>query len=262
MCLVEVKGGPPKPTASCAMAVRDLRPGPKGEPPVVETNSPMARKARAGRDGIPADQPSAGLPDLRSGRRMRSAGSGDGLWRRHFALRREQARGREQIYRRAGQDLDEPLHPLHALRPLHHRSRRRFRTRRDRARRGHGDHLLSRAGADFRIAGQCRRPLPGRRADLEADRVPCAPVGICEDRIGRRDGRARLGDPRRLARPRGHPHPAARQRGDQRGVDFRQDAPCRRRPQGAAPRPALCAHRRQADARRHGRRPSPRSPPR
>jgi len=48
MCLVEVKGGPPKPTASCAMAVRDLRPGPKGEPPVVETNSPMARKAREG----------------------------------------------------------------------------------------------------------------------------------------------------------------------------------------------------------------------
>jgi NADH-quinone oxidoreductase subunit G len=48
MCLVEVKGGPPKPTASCAMSVKDLRPGPKGEPPVVETNSPMARKAQAG----------------------------------------------------------------------------------------------------------------------------------------------------------------------------------------------------------------------
>jgi NADH-quinone oxidoreductase subunit G len=48
MCLVEVKGGPPKPTASCAMAVKDLRPGPKGEPPVVETNSPMVRKARRG----------------------------------------------------------------------------------------------------------------------------------------------------------------------------------------------------------------------
>jgi NADH-quinone oxidoreductase subunit G len=48
MCLVEVKGGPPKPTASCAMAVRDLRPGPKGEPPVVMTNSQMARKARQG----------------------------------------------------------------------------------------------------------------------------------------------------------------------------------------------------------------------
>jgi NADH-quinone oxidoreductase subunit G len=30
------------------MAVKDLRPGPKGEPPVVETNSPMVRKARQG----------------------------------------------------------------------------------------------------------------------------------------------------------------------------------------------------------------------
>jgi NADH-quinone oxidoreductase subunit G len=48
MCLVEVKGGPPKPTASCAMQVKDLRPGPEGQPPVVLTNSPMVRKARAG----------------------------------------------------------------------------------------------------------------------------------------------------------------------------------------------------------------------
>jgi NADH-quinone oxidoreductase subunit G len=48
MCLVEVKGGPPKPTVSCAMGVKDLRPGPNGEPPVVETNSPMARKGRRG----------------------------------------------------------------------------------------------------------------------------------------------------------------------------------------------------------------------
>ncbi len=48
MCLVEVKGGPPKPTASCAMGVKDLRPGPNGEPPVVETKSPMVKKAREG----------------------------------------------------------------------------------------------------------------------------------------------------------------------------------------------------------------------
>ncbi|MGA3304112.1 MAG: NADH-quinone oxidoreductase subunit NuoG [Methylovirgula sp.] len=48
MCLVEVKGGPPKPVASCAMAVRDLRPGPNGEPPVVLTKSPMVKKARHG----------------------------------------------------------------------------------------------------------------------------------------------------------------------------------------------------------------------
>ena len=48
MCLVEVVGGPPKPTASCAMQVKDLRPGPEGQPPVVRTNSPMVKKAREG----------------------------------------------------------------------------------------------------------------------------------------------------------------------------------------------------------------------
>jgi NADH-quinone oxidoreductase subunit G len=48
MCLVEVKGGPPKPAASCAMGVRDLRPGPNGEAPEIFTNTPMVRKAREG----------------------------------------------------------------------------------------------------------------------------------------------------------------------------------------------------------------------
>ncbi len=48
MCLVEVKGGPPKPVASCAMAVRDLRPGPNGEAPEVFTKSEMVKKARHG----------------------------------------------------------------------------------------------------------------------------------------------------------------------------------------------------------------------
>ncbi len=48
MCLVEVVGGPPKPAASCAMQVKDLRPGPNGEAPLVKTNSPMVKKAREG----------------------------------------------------------------------------------------------------------------------------------------------------------------------------------------------------------------------
>jgi NADH-quinone oxidoreductase subunit G len=47
MCLVELAGSP-KPVASCAWAVRDCRPGPKGEPPEVKTRSPMVRKAREG----------------------------------------------------------------------------------------------------------------------------------------------------------------------------------------------------------------------
>ena len=48
MCLVEVVGGPPKPAASCAMQVKDLRPGPEGQPPQVKTKSPMVKKAREG----------------------------------------------------------------------------------------------------------------------------------------------------------------------------------------------------------------------
>ncbi len=47
MCLVELKGAP-KPVASCAWGVRDCRPGPNGEPPVVNTKTPLVRKAREG----------------------------------------------------------------------------------------------------------------------------------------------------------------------------------------------------------------------
>src|SRR5882672_6470954 len=47
MCLVDLKGSP-EPVASCAWGVRDCRPGPNGEAPVVNTKSPMVRKAREG----------------------------------------------------------------------------------------------------------------------------------------------------------------------------------------------------------------------
>ena len=48
MCLIEVKGGPPKPVASCAQNVRDLRPGPEGQPPELFTNTEMVKRAREG----------------------------------------------------------------------------------------------------------------------------------------------------------------------------------------------------------------------
>ncbi|MEM9212073.1 MAG: NADH-quinone oxidoreductase subunit NuoG, partial [Pseudomonadota bacterium] len=48
MCLVEIVGGPPKPSASCAMQVKDLRGGRNGELPEVKTKSPMVKKAREG----------------------------------------------------------------------------------------------------------------------------------------------------------------------------------------------------------------------
>ena len=47
MCLVEVVGAP-KPVASCAMGVNDLRPGPNGEPAEIVTTSPLVKKAREG----------------------------------------------------------------------------------------------------------------------------------------------------------------------------------------------------------------------
>jgi len=48
MCLVEVQPGPPKPAASCAMQVKDMRPFPDGSPPKISTRSPMVKKAREG----------------------------------------------------------------------------------------------------------------------------------------------------------------------------------------------------------------------
>ncbi len=47
MCLIEV-AGMPKPVASCAMSVNDLRPNRDGTPPTIITNSETVRKAREG----------------------------------------------------------------------------------------------------------------------------------------------------------------------------------------------------------------------
>ncbi len=47
MCLIEVVGVP-KPMASCAMGVRDLPPNKDGTPKILNTKTPMVRKAREG----------------------------------------------------------------------------------------------------------------------------------------------------------------------------------------------------------------------
>lgn len=47
MCLVEAVGAP-KPVASCAMSVNDLRPGRDGTPPKIRTDSEQVKKAREG----------------------------------------------------------------------------------------------------------------------------------------------------------------------------------------------------------------------
>ena len=47
MCLIEVQGMP-KPVASCAMGVNDLPPNKDGSPKVINTRTPMVKKAREG----------------------------------------------------------------------------------------------------------------------------------------------------------------------------------------------------------------------
>ena len=172
----------PKPQASCAMGVQrsaaeQRRLAESSQSP----RSPMVKKAREGVMEFllinhPLDCPicdQGGECDLQD----QAMAYGVDASR----LPREQARGRGQIYRPAGQDDHDPLHPLHALRPLCDRSRRRAGARRHRARRGHGDHHLSRAGDDLGAAGQRRRSLPGRRAHLEALCVRGAAVGARQD---------------------------------------------------------------------------------
>jgi hypothetical protein len=148
MCLVEVKGGPPKPQASCAMGVRDLRPGPNGEAPEMFTNTPMVKKAREGVMEFllinhPLDCP---ICDQGGECDLQDQAMAFGVDSSRYG---KQARGRGQVYRPAGQDDHEPLHPLHALRSLHHGSRRHHRAGPDRPRRGRRDHHLSRTGDDL-----------------------------------------------------------------------------------------------------------------
>ena len=85
------------------------------------------------------------------------------------------------------------------------------------------------------LVGQPRRRLPGRRAAAEAADLREPPVGAAPRPRHRRHGRGRLEHPPRRPPAPGDAHPAAHQRGRERGVDQRQDAPPRRR---AGPQPA------------------------
>ena len=184
MCLVELKGAP-KPVASCAWGVRDCRPGPErraaGGPDQVADGQEGARRG----DGVPPHQPPARLPDLRPGRRVRPAGPGDGLRRRHdAATTRTSARCRTSTSARWSKTTMNRC--IHCTRCI------RFTTEvagvADLGAIGRGEDMeittyletAMRLGA----AGQRRRPLPGRRADVTSRRsLQHAPVGAVEDRI-------------------------------------------------------------------------------
>ena len=142
MCLVEVKPGPPKPQASCAL--------PAAEGQEIRTDSQMVKTAREGVMEFllinhPLDCPicdQGGECDLQD----QSVAYGRG-GSRYDENKRAVT---EKVHGSAHQDGDDPLHPLHPLRALLRRNRRRGRNRRALSRRGHADHHLSRTGREAR----------------------------------------------------------------------------------------------------------------
>jgi NADH-quinone oxidoreductase subunit G len=239
MCLVEVKGGPPKPAASCAMGVRDMRPGPNGELPEVFTNTPMVKKAREGVMEFllinhPLDCP------------ICDQGGECDLQDQAMAFGMDNSRFHEN--KRAVEDkYIGPLVKTIMNRCIHCTRCVRFTTEVA----GISELGLIGRGEDAEITTYLEHAMT---SELQGNVIDLCPVGAltskpyaftgsslgtAQDGIDRRDGCSRLGDPRRYARPRGHAHHAAHQRGGERGVDFRQDPLHLGRAAHPAPRPAL-----------------------
>ena len=238
MCLIEVVGMP-KPQASCAMGVKDLPPNRDGTPKILNTRTPMVKKAREGVMEFllinhPLDCPicdQGGECDLQDQAMAYGVDS---------SRYQENKRAVEDKYVGA-------LVKTIMTRCIHCTRCIRFTTEVA----GVPELGAIGRGEDMEITTYLEQAMT---SELQGNVVDLCPVGaltskpyafaarpweLDQDRIGRRDGRARLGDPHRHPRPRGDAHPAARQRRRERGVDFRQDPPRGRRAAHAAARPAL-----------------------
>ncbi len=172
MCLVEVKPGPPKPQASCALPAADNQ--------EIFTTTPMVKKAREGvleflLINHPLDCPicdQGGECDLQD--ETIAYGRGHSRYDENKRAVTEKYMG--------------PVVKTVMTRCIHCTRCVRFIEqvagveghRRDRPRREYGDHLLSRAGDRLRAFRQYRRSVPGRRADLQALYVRGAAVGAEE----------------------------------------------------------------------------------
>ena len=122
-------------------------------------------------------------PDLRSVRRVRAAGLHLPGRPRGFALPRAQALQSRRGFRRRRDLRPEPLHPLHALRPVHGRRRARSGPQRQRARRPRADREVRGEGSDASVGRQRRRSVSGRRAPLQGLPEQGARVGARPHRV-------------------------------------------------------------------------------
>ena len=188
MCLVEVQGSP-----EADRVVRHGRQRPAAEQgQLAEADlSTQKRDREEGarrRDGVPADQPPARLPDLRPGRRVRSAGPGHGLRRRRLALSGEK-RAVEEKY--IG-----PLIKTAMNRCIHCTRCVRFMTEvagvEELGAIGRGEDMeittYLEHGILSEMSRQRERSLPRRRADASALGAQRAPLGAAQDGEHRRHG--------------------------------------------------------------------------
>ncbi len=192
MCLVEVKPGPPKPQASCAL--------PAAEGQEIFTKTPMVKKAREGVMEFllinhPLDCPicdQGGECDLQD--QAMGYGRDDSRYEENKRAVEEKAMG--------------PLIKTVMTRCIQCTRCVRFITEVAGSpeiglispRRRRRNHDLSGRGGDVGAQRQRHRPVPGRRPDLQALRLRGAALGAEEDRERGRHGRPGLGHPRRRKR--------------------------------------------------------------
>ena len=217
MCLVEVKPGPPKPQASCALPAADNQ--------EIRTDSAMVKAAREGVMEFllinhPLDCPicdQGGECDLQD--QSVAYGRGHSRYTENKRAVTEKYMGPivKTVMTRCIQctrciRFAEEVAGVEDIGAIY---------------RGEAMQITSylENAVPVRTVGQRRRSLPGRRADVEALCVRGAAVGAEEDAGDRRDGRGRHQHPARQPRAPGAARAAADQRGRQRGVGARQDPP-------------------------------------
>ena len=181
------------------------------------------RQGSARRDGAAADQPSAGLPGVRQGRRMPAAEPGNVQRARGFSLRGRQTHvPQADQHQLAGAAGPRTVRSVCALHPVLRPDRRGPVHRAARTRRAAAGRYLHQRTVRLLLFGQHRADLPGRGTDRSRVPVPGPPVrsGVEPERV--RTLRVGLraayrSPPRRGVAPAGRRRPTS-----QRGVELRQ----------------------------------------